>query len=544
MIIQCPQCHTKFALDASLVDQLDEPRFHCSRCDNVFNFDETSPSIKPISSSAPGPIQSTAQRPAPHSQGELPLPASPTRAEAYARETGNVTTAPALPFNRAEAKAQNSLTRSVPIPAPSASHRGITAPHEQALSDHHEQALSDHHEQALSDHHEQALNDYFDNDPDEPEAEFSEGSVADSSASDGSISEGSDSDGEAFSAGQIEAENEIREHEDREHEEPLVESPDSYESSSDIENPPISTLEMPEGAITPLIPSHLKQSSALPSSSLSSSSLQRENESPVPHVARNYPSRPLQRDLAPTPMQEPEVPEPIHSSSLNFLDPTATPAPSRSLRASELSRTALESSASVEDPYRSLSSQYEPLRRNQINPSWRGLALIGLPMAAALMLFAVLGFTLRANPELATAISRKAFPAAPQVAPNELYIKNTKFRKVLLDSGESVYVVSGKVLNDSSSTFRDVMVEGILFDANGAALLRTKASASSGLAKGRIRSMTPEIISRTQLAATPPDYRMPTGDSQEFALVMDAENAAQAVGKARYFSARIYSVKY
>ena len=107
-----------------------------------------------------------------------------------------------------------------------------------------------------------------------------------------------------------------------------------------------------------------------------------------------------------------------------------------------------------------------------------------------------------------------------------------------------MYVVSGRVLNDSASTFRDVMVEGILFDANGAALLRTKASASSGLAKGRIRSMTPEIISRTQLAATPADYRMPTGDSQEFALVMDDENAAQAVSKARYFSARIYSVKY
>jgi hypothetical protein len=170
--------------------------------------------------------------------------------------------------------------------------------------------------------------------------------------------------------------------------------------------------------------------------------------------------------------------------------------------------------------------------------------LMGLPMAATLIVLAVLGFTLRANPELATEISRKAFPAAPQVAPNELFIKNTKFRKVLLDSGESVYVVSGKVLNDSSTTFREVIVEGILFDANGTPLLRTKASASSALAKGRIRSMTPEIIARTQSAATPQDYRMASGDSQEFTLVMDQENAAQAMSKASYFSARIYSVKY
>jgi len=170
--------------------------------------------------------------------------------------------------------------------------------------------------------------------------------------------------------------------------------------------------------------------------------------------------------------------------------------------------------------------------------------MLGLPVIGALIFFGVLGFTLQANPELASSLSKKAFPAAPQIAPSELFIKNTKFRKVLLDSGESVYVVSGKILNDSPSNFRDVIIEGILFDANGAPLLRTRASASSALAKGRVRSLTPEIIERSQSAATPSDYRMSAGDGQEFTLVMDESGAPDAVSKARYFSARVYSVRY
>jgi hypothetical protein len=412
------------------------------------------------------------------------------------------------------------------IPSPIPSHRTIQPPHEQAP-------------------HQQALDDYFDNDPDEPETTLSDAEFSNE-------------------------EQELDEYRSEQEAESSIDSPEDYASTfeaEDAEDESLradTTLEIPEESITPLIPSHLKPAQSAPTSKrplmpeeqqtfANSRNYSQATDTP-PHLEQDsisiHRTSSSPRGVADSvtarseAAHEAEVPEPIHSSNLDFLDPTAIPAPSRTSRASDLSHAARESSANIEDPYHSLASQYEPLRRSHSGSSWRGLMLMGLPMAATLIVLAVLGFTLRANPELATEISRKAFPAAPQVAPNELFIKNTKFRKVLLDSGESVYVVSGKVLNDSSTTFREVIVEGILFDANGTPLLRTKASASSALAKGRIRSMTPEIIARTQSAATPQDYRMASGDSQEFTLVMDQENAAQAMSKASYFSARIYSVKY
>lgn len=42
IIVQCPSCQTKFAVDAELVESIDAPRFHCSRCDSVFEASEGS----------------------------------------------------------------------------------------------------------------------------------------------------------------------------------------------------------------------------------------------------------------------------------------------------------------------------------------------------------------------------------------------------------------------------------------------------------------------------------------------------------------------
>lgn len=39
VIIQCPKCQTKFSVSSELISELELPRFHCSRCDNVFDMD-------------------------------------------------------------------------------------------------------------------------------------------------------------------------------------------------------------------------------------------------------------------------------------------------------------------------------------------------------------------------------------------------------------------------------------------------------------------------------------------------------------------------
>jgi predicted Zn finger-like uncharacterized protein len=39
ILIQCPSCQTRFAVKQHVLAGIDEPKFHCSRCDNIFQID-------------------------------------------------------------------------------------------------------------------------------------------------------------------------------------------------------------------------------------------------------------------------------------------------------------------------------------------------------------------------------------------------------------------------------------------------------------------------------------------------------------------------
>ena len=40
LIIQCPACQARFALTAAALEGIEQPRFHCSRCDHIFSREE------------------------------------------------------------------------------------------------------------------------------------------------------------------------------------------------------------------------------------------------------------------------------------------------------------------------------------------------------------------------------------------------------------------------------------------------------------------------------------------------------------------------
>ncbi|WKZ57203.1 MAG: hypothetical protein QY326_00665 [Bdellovibrionota bacterium] len=62
LIIQCPNCQTKFAIEPSLLDGIESPRFHCSRCDQVFSSQDAGlPSSPPP---APPPVHEEVEAPA------------------------------------------------------------------------------------------------------------------------------------------------------------------------------------------------------------------------------------------------------------------------------------------------------------------------------------------------------------------------------------------------------------------------------------------------------------------------------------------------
>lgn len=57
MILQCPACQTKFALDCDSVSEIEDPRFHCSRCDHVFGIDECRKPLVSVPQKDPAPLQ-------------------------------------------------------------------------------------------------------------------------------------------------------------------------------------------------------------------------------------------------------------------------------------------------------------------------------------------------------------------------------------------------------------------------------------------------------------------------------------------------------
>ena len=78
LIIQCPECFTRFTVNTELVARAAAPRFHCSRCDHVFPIQEagTQSSIETEEHREP-PHTETQQTAAEYDSPDLTQPATP-----------------------------------------------------------------------------------------------------------------------------------------------------------------------------------------------------------------------------------------------------------------------------------------------------------------------------------------------------------------------------------------------------------------------------------------------------------------------------------
>lgn len=168
-----------------------------------------------------------------------------------------------------------------------------------------------------------------------------------------------------------------------------------------------------------------------------------------------------------------------------------------------------------------------------------GLAYIVSP----LMVFFVglLGFSYycQTNPAAAIELSTRLLPGAPSIAPAGVHMKRTRFRKVTLDSGETVGIISGTIVNGSERTIRDILIEGILFGADGDRATTVKVMLGSDLSKTRLRSLNIEMIEQIQDGRGARRIELGTGREADFTIAFpDAD-----VSSADYFAARIYSVR-
>lgn len=116
MVVSCPCCQTKFAVESGLIASYETPKFHCSRCDAVFEF---SYSAKDFNPSRPNKLtHSTITTEASHTLGQTgPLPTnsntpkSPSSTEEWRNEKQESTLRPS-DFSLGEANYQSSISPS------------------------------------------------------------------------------------------------------------------------------------------------------------------------------------------------------------------------------------------------------------------------------------------------------------------------------------------------------------------------------------------------------------------------------------------------
>lgn len=268
----------------------------------------------------------------------------------------------------------------------------------------------------------------------------------------------------------------------------------------------------------------------------------------LPHVEQQAPIAPrIPAGLHPAPRDS------IEHKQMNFdfkrapqsgalnPQPSAFDAPeqARPARQTAVTTSAMQARPAMSD---SLAPQDFALGFDYRRPSsrWNGLMIAAAPLIFFLSIIIGASYYLRSNSHGAETLFASLSKSSTQVAPPEVNIVNARFKEITLESGETAFIVSGTLKNHSQHTLSDITLEGIGFSEDGSPVTRTRVDAGATLAKTRIRSLTQEMIRNLQSGQLKSKVTLKPGDSEDFSFALLNGEAA----KARYFSARVYSVRF
>jgi len=136
-------------------------------------------------------------------------------------------------------------------------------------------------------------------------------------------------------------------------------------------------------------------------------------------------------------------------------------------------------------------------------------------------------------------ILRAFLPQAPQLPPPELLISDLKISPVILNSGEIIQIISGVLQNGTNQTYKNIELEGLVFNSEGAILYSRRLKAGNSFLNQNLESLTPEIIEEYQNKNNTAKFEVAPISSKEFSLALVSDNLSDA----SFFSARIYSAQ-
>lgn len=168
---------------------------------------------------------------------------------------------------------------------------------------------------------------------------------------------------------------------------------------------------------------------------------------------------------------------------------------------------------------------------------WFSTAIFAAPFFCLLLALLGASFYITQTPFNEDGFLRSILPSIHKVPPPGLILSNISFKRVPLQSGEIVHLISGTLQNHTERSFKEVILEGLGFDAGGQKVSALKVNAGATLVKTRVESFSPEMINELQSRESVRHFDLEPGDEQAFTLGLLSDD----MNAAKYYSARIYS---
>ncbi len=190
----------------------------------------------------------------------------------------------------------------------------------------------------------------------------------------------------------------------------------------------------------------------------------------------------------------------------------------------------------------------------------RSLVVASAPLLAALGLLLALTPLASVSPHSLGALIDGVSPAVlstpvAQIPPASLSIKKLALRFERTQSQETIAIVSGSLVNSSSTKLTGVTVEALTFNRRGEVTATSRAPLRSALAKERISDLTLETVRKFQSSLNARSASIAPGESVPFSIaLLDQPESANSgehgipertevdLSKMKYFSARVFSV--
>lgn len=178
---------------------------------------------------------------------------------------------------------------------------------------------------------------------------------------------------------------------------------------------------------------------------------------------------------------------------------------------------------------------------------FQSIAIFIVPLLLVFSLLGALTLYLRNDLSGSERLLSSLFPAAMREAPAGLFIQQPKFEVVVLDSGDTVRVLSGSVINQSKKALSAVMIEGLGFTDTGRVISEKTLAGNDLSNSASLRSFAPSDIKLLQ-QREPKNFLLRPGGKQNFVLVFSStpKSGSSAVDSSSIssFAARIHSVRY